>query len=81
MDAWFFAYVDKKQAAVIAKTHATKKRGFGSIRVAVTLGKSKWKTSIFPDKHSGAYVLPLKKQIRRAENIDVGDTVSFTLEI
>ena len=81
MDAWFFVYVDKKQAAVIAKKHATKKASFGSIRVSVTLGKSKWKTSIFPDKHSGAYVLPLKKQIRRAEDIDAGDTVSFTLDI
>ena len=100
LDAWYFAYVEKKQAAVIAKKHlpapsltparaaaggrqagATKKAGFSSIRVTVTLGKSKWKTSIFPDKHSGAYVLPLKKQIRRAENIDAGDTVSFTLEI
>ena len=81
MDAWYFAYVDKKQAAVIAKKHATKKAGFGSIRVTVSLGKSRWKTSIFPDKHSGAYVLPLKKQIRHAENIDAGDTVSFTLDI
>ena len=81
MDAWYFVYVDKKQTAIIAKKHATKKAGFGSIRVAVTLGKSKWKTSIFPDKHSGAYVLPLKKQIRCAENIDAGDIVSFTLEI
>ena len=81
MDAWHFAYVEKKQAAVIAKKHATKKAGFGSIRVTAQIGKSKWKTSIFPDKHSGAYVLPLKKQIRMAEGIDAGDTVNFVLDI
>lgn len=79
--AWYFAYVDAKQAAVIGRKHATKKAGFGSIRVAVTLGKTKWKTSIFPDKQSGAYVLPLKKGVRRAEGIDAGDTVNFTLDI
>ena len=67
MDAWYFAYVDKSQAAVITQKHGKAKRGFGSIRVAVTLGKSKWKTSIFPDKQSGTYVLPLKKEIRCAE--------------
>jgi hypothetical protein len=81
MAAWYFAYLDKKQADIIRKKHATKKAGFGSIPVVVTLGKSKWKTSIFPDKQSGAYVLPLKAAIRRAEGIDTGDTVTFSLTI
>lgn len=81
MAAWFFAYVDKKQAQIIKKKHQSKKRGFGSIRVKVTLGKTKWETSIFPDKHSGSYVLPLKSAVRRAEGVDAGDTVSFVLEI
>ncbi len=81
MAAWYFAYLDKKQAAIIKETHGKAKRGFGSIRVAVTLGKTKWQTSIFPDKHSGSYVLPLKSAVRRAEGIDAGDTITFTLEI
>jgi hypothetical protein len=81
MAAWYFAYVDKKQADIIKKKHAIKKAGFGSIRVTVTLGKTKWTTSIFPDVQSGTYVLPLKKEVRRAEGIDAGDTVRFTLEI
>lgn len=81
MGAWHFLYVDTKQSAIIRAKHHVKKAGFGSIRVAVALGKSKWKTSIFPDKHSGTYLLPIKKQIRAAEGIDAGDTVSFTLTI
>ena len=81
MDAWYFAYLDKKQAEIIRAKHGKAKRGFGSIRVAVTLGKTKWKTSIFPDKHSGSYVLPLKAAVRRAEGVDAGDTVTFTLDI
>lgn len=81
MAAWYFAYLDKKQAEQIKKKHMPKTRGFGSIRVTVTLGTTKWKTSIFPDRHSGSYVLPLKAQVRRAEGIDAGDTVKFTLEI
>ena len=81
MAAWFFVYVDKKQADIIRKKHAHKKAGFGSIRVKATIGKTVWRSSIFPDKQSGCYVLPLKKEIRRAEDIDVGDSVAFTLEI
>ena len=81
MDAWFFAYVDKKQAAEIKERHGKVRRGFGSIRVVATIGKTSWKTSIFPDKQSGTYLLPLKAQVRRAEGIDAGDTVTFYLEI
>ena len=81
MDAWYFAYVDKKLSAQIAEKHSKKKAGFGSIKVAVKIGKSSWKTSIFPDKHSGCYLLPLKRQIREAEGIDAGDTISFALTI
>ena len=81
MDTWYFAYVDKKVSAKIAEKHAKKKAGFGSIRVTAKVGKSTWKTSIFPDKHSQCYVLPLKRQIRQAEDIDAGDTVNLSLTI
>ena len=81
MGAWHFLYIDKRQSETIREKHSQKKAGFGSIRVTVTVGKSKWKTSIFPDKQSGTYLLPLKKQIRQAEGIDADDVVNFTLEI
>jgi hypothetical protein len=81
MDAWFFAYVDKKQSVVIAEKHSKKKAGFGSIKVTAKIGNTAWKTSIFPDKHSGCYLLPLRRQIRQAEGIDAGDAVNLILMI
>lgn len=81
MGAWHFLYVDTKQSGIIRAKHHVKKAGFGSIRVAVTIGKSKWQTSIFPDKQSGCYLLPIKKQIRLVEDIAAGDMVSFTITI
>lgn len=39
MAAWYFAYLDTKQAALVKKRHAKMKRGFGSIRVTVSLSK------------------------------------------
>jgi hypothetical protein len=53
-------------------------RGFGSVRVEVTLGGSTWRTSVFPDKARG-YVLPLKKAVRRAESLDIGDPARLRL--
>lgn len=79
--AWHFANVDTKQSAVITEKHSKAKRGFGSVPVEVTLGKSMWKTSIFPDKRSSTYLLPLKRSVRMHEGIEAGDAVSFTLKI
>ncbi len=55
--------------------------GFGSIRVAAAIGNSTWHTSIFPDKASGSYVLPIKKAIREAEALVVGDDVEVGIEL
>ena len=56
------------------------RRGFGSIRVEATVGSSTWRTSVFPSKPN-AYVLPVKKPVRKAEGIDVGDVVDVTLDV
>src|SRR3989344_2533392 len=79
--AWHFAQVDKKWSAILKERHGNVKRGFGSIPVRVTLGTTKWKTSIFPDKRPGPYLLPLKAFVRRAEGIAEGDTIAFVLTI
>ena len=81
MGAWHFVAVDKKQSAELKEKYAKMKRGFGSLRVRVTLGKTSWDTSIFPEKRSGTYLLPLKAAVRRAEGIQEGDTIQFTLAI
>ncbi|MBI5457330.1 DUF1905 domain-containing protein [Candidatus Kaiserbacteria bacterium] len=79
--AWRFAYVDKKHSEEIRKKYTGPRRGFGAVRVKVRIGKTTWETSIFPDKRSGTYILPLKAKVRRAEGIQAGDTVTFTLDL
>ena len=56
------------------------RRGFGSVRVRATIGSSTWTTSIFPSSGAG-YVLPVKRSIRVAEALDVGDVVTVTVEL
>lgn len=78
---WHFASLTKKQSEEITKKFGTKKKGWGSFPVTVTLGKTSWKTSIFPDKREGAYILPLKKEVRKKEGIIQGDNINFSIEI
>lgn len=57
------------------------RRGFGSVKVDVTIGATDWSTSLFPDTKAGAYVMPVKKAVRDAERVDDGDTVDVVLRL
>jgi len=55
-------------------------RGFGSVRVEVTLGDISWRTSVFPVK-SGGYFLPVKIDVVRKAKIAAGDEVTVELDL
>ncbi len=78
-DAWYFVTVPDDVSAIIEAQTAGPKRGFGSVRVKVTVGGSTWATSVFPDSKSQCYVLPVKKAVRVAEALEEDGPVSVTL--
>ncbi|MBP6179531.1 MAG: DUF1905 domain-containing protein [Anaerolineales bacterium] len=53
--------------------------GWGVIPAHVVIGKTRWKTSLFPK--DGRYLVPIKKIVQNSENLAVGDTVFLRLEI
>ncbi|MBE1874703.1 DUF1905 domain-containing protein [Myceligenerans pegani] len=55
-------------------------RGFGSIRVKVTVGSTTWRTSVFPSDREGGYVLPMKKAVRTRESLTPDEPVAVVLE-
>ena len=79
--AWHFVSLPNDLADEIADAADSSKPGFGSVRVSVTVGATTWLTSIFPDSKRGTYVLPVKKAVRVAEGIELGDTVTVDLEV
>jgi hypothetical protein len=81
-DTWIFVTVPAEVSEEIREVAAGQlRRGFGSLRVRVTIGGSQWVTSIFPDTPSGCYRLGLKSAIRRAEGLKVGDIAAVTMEL
>jgi hypothetical protein len=79
--AWHFITVEKKISEKLKKLQEGKRRlGWGSVRVEATIGKSVWKTSVFPDK-GGVYLLPVKASVRKAEGIYADEKVSVTLKL
>ena len=79
--AWHFVSVPVKIAKQIKSLYAGLERGWGSFPVVVTIGTTTWKTSIFPDKKTGTFLLPIKAEVRKKENISVGKTVSIAISV
>jgi hypothetical protein len=73
--------VPKKIAAEIRATYADEHRSWGSLPVQASVGGTSWKTSIFRDKKSDSYLIPLKADVRKKENIRVGDAILIQLSI
>lgn len=80
MEAWVFASVPADVSDDV-RALGGPARGFGSVRVEVTVGGSTWRTSVFPDAKRGCFVLPVKKSVRRAEDLEVGDTARVGLQV
>ena len=78
--SWTFVNLPTSESEEIRDLADGPRRGFGSVRVRATIGNSTWTTSIFPASQAG-YVLPVKRQIRVAETLDVGDVATVTVEL
>lgn len=79
--AWRFITVPKTLSAKIKETYGEKARGWGSLKVSARIGETVWETSIFPERKSATYLLPVKSAVRIKEGIDTGDSVSVRLTI
>ncbi|HSM01826.1 MAG TPA: DUF1905 domain-containing protein [Acidimicrobiia bacterium] len=79
--AWHFVTLPGEVADDIRARTSGERRGFGSVRVEVTVGATAWSTSIFPDRGSGNYVLPVKREVREAEGLEAGDVVEVALRL
>ena len=78
---WHFVTLTKKIGQEIKELYGKSARGFGSLPVEVNVGLTIWKTSIFPDKRVGSYILPLKAMVRKKEDVEVGELLTFTIKI
>ncbi len=78
---WTFASLPEALSDDVLELGEPYARGFGSLRVEVTVGATTWRTSIFPDSDRGAYVLPIKRAVREAEALVLGGTAHVRLRL
>jgi hypothetical protein len=74
-----FVPVPEKQSGAIKAVASIVTYGWGVIPVQARIGRTEWKTSLFPK--DGRYLVPLKESVRKAEDLDIDDRVTIRLEI
>jgi hypothetical protein len=76
---WYFVTVPAKQCRDLKAISGFVTYGWGMIPANVRIGKTEWKTSLFPK--DGHYIVPIKASVRKAENLEEGDKVTVRLEV
>lgn len=81
---WFFVTVPAEIGGDIAEVPRMR-RGFGAVKVEVSVGDAVWRTSIFPQEEvpgvGREYVLPLKRAVRESEGLSLGDACTIALTV
>lgn len=76
---FYFVTVPEKESQELKDVSGMVTYGWGMIPVRATIGKTEWKTSLFPK--DGRYIVPIKQMVRDAEDLDEGSHVALRLEV
>ncbi|MBP1851112.1 DUF1905 domain-containing protein [Rhizobium halophytocola] len=77
--SWHFVTVPPDIGFQIRSESAGGLPGFGQVAVDATIGDTRFHTSLFPDRASGSYLLPVKAAVRKAERLSAGTSVGVLL--
>ena len=85
--SWHFLTIDGKIAeaihalALMRRLESGRRRGWGAMKVRAFIGDTSWDTSIFPDKISGGWLLPVKAAVRKSEGLVAGDEIQVSVAV
>ena len=79
---WVYVQLSADDSAAIREaTSGMPRKGFGSLKVAATIGSTDWETSVFPDSKTKRYIMFIKKSVRQAEGLEVGHKAHASLRL
>jgi len=76
---WYFVTVPEAECGELKEASRLVTYGWGMIPVTARIGRTEWKTSLFPK--DGRYVVPVKAVVREAEGLREDDVVTVRLAV
>lgn len=78
---WYFVSLPVEMAKEIRENLKWQEEGWGRLKVTARTGNSQWETAIWFDTKHNTYLLPLKAEIRKKEQIEINKDIKFTVWI
>ena len=78
---WVFVSLPQEMSKEIRMYFKSEEEGWGRLKTTARVGSSQWETAIWFDTKANTYILPLKAEIRKKENIVVDQSVSVIVII
>jgi hypothetical protein len=79
--SWCFVAIPKKMSKEIRTLFQSEEEGWGRLKVVAKIGNSEWKTAIWFDTKMDTYLLPLKAEIRKKEQVIIDNIVNIIIWI
>ena len=70
-NSWTFISLPEIYASEIRGTLKSEEEGWGRLKATAKIGITEWKTAIWFETKMNTYLLPLKAEIRKKENIKI----------
>ncbi|MFZ9028066.1 MAG: DUF1905 domain-containing protein [Crocinitomicaceae bacterium] len=78
---WFFVTVPGSVSEEIRLLFGELEEGWGRLKASATIGGSNWESAIWYDTKLESYLLPLKAEIRKKEDLVTGKIITVQLKI
>lgn len=78
---WHFVSLPVTLAVEIRSHLKWQEEGWGRLKAKAKIGEYQWDTAIWYDTKHATYLLPIKADIRKKENMDVDSTIAVTVWI
>ncbi|HET9056519.1 MAG TPA: DUF1905 domain-containing protein [Chitinophagaceae bacterium] len=79
--SWVFISLPIGMAKEIRDNLKNEEEGWGRLKATAKVGNTEWKTAIWFDTKRNTYLLPLKAEVRKKENIEINKNLKVTLWI
>jgi hypothetical protein len=80
-NGWCFVSLPTEIADEIRTNLKWQEEGWGRLKVKAKIGNSEWHTAIWFDTKHKTYILPLKAEIRKKENLELNKELTTIIWI
>lgn len=74
-DGWHFVSLPQDLGKEIRDNLKSEEEGWGRLKATAKIGNSQWETAIWFDSKHKTYLLPIKAEIRKRENIKTDNEI------